>query len=319
MIYLSLFVQTFGAKKLLVDELWSLDSDSLARYEDVYGLFFLFKWQKQKNRNGVTGTDAVAAATPQSSSDNVFFMQQTIPNACGTIALLHVLLNNKELEAGPILSSFKEFVKEFPADIKGHALSQCDEIRVAHNAFARPEPFDVEIVSATEKEDVYHFIAYTAVGSAVFELDGLQSSERYVGQIPPGGKWFDVAIPEINRRIAEYSESEIRFNLLALVKDPVVSLSQNIRGILTTLQGAGEAQTPSVAASAIRIQERLAALTGTGESEADSDAAHSAQFVGLDNQTLLDRASELLEELSRFVKMCCSSLLPSLCQFAQIV
>jgi ubiquitin carboxyl-terminal hydrolase L5 len=51
----------------------------------------------------------------------MFFAQQTIQNACGTQALLSVLLNMPDVEIGPDLEEFKEFTGSFPADVRQHS------------------------------------------------------------------------------------------------------------------------------------------------------------------------------------------------------
>lgn len=49
----------------------------------------------------------------------MFFAAQTIQNACGTQALLSVLLNKDgEVDIGPSLREFKEFSGEFPPDVR---------------------------------------------------------------------------------------------------------------------------------------------------------------------------------------------------------
>ena len=69
------------------------------------------------------------------------------------------MLLNAEVELGSTLSEFKSFTAELPPDIKGLAISNSDTIRSMHNSFGRQEPFMVEETKATEKDDVFHFIA----------------------------------------------------------------------------------------------------------------------------------------------------------------
>jgi len=79
---------------------------------------------------------------------------------------------------------------------------------------------------ATDKDDVFHFIAYVPHGGSVYELDGLKSGPIHLGEFSAaaagdgsGGGWLDVARPAIESRIARYASSEIRFNLMGLVRN----------------------------------------------------------------------------------------------------
>lgn len=103
--------------------------------------------------------------------------------------------------------------------LRGEALSNSELIRDVHNSFARASPFiDETQRTATDDDDVYHFIAYTPVNGALYELDGLQPAPISHG--PCSFHEFpDKVIPVLQRRIERYPANEIRFNLLAMVRD----------------------------------------------------------------------------------------------------
>ena len=79
-------------------------------------MIFLFKYPTGEKPTDVPkdGEFDYAAA------ENLFFAAQTIQNACGTQALLSVLLNKDgegEVEIGPQLREFKEFTGAFPSEV----------------------------------------------------------------------------------------------------------------------------------------------------------------------------------------------------------
>ena len=88
--------------------------DRLLSISPVYGVIFLFKYPTGEKpteapKDGIFDFEA---------AESLFFAAQTIQNACGTQALLSVLLNKDEqLEIGPHLREFKEFTGAFPAEV----------------------------------------------------------------------------------------------------------------------------------------------------------------------------------------------------------
>ncbi len=98
-------------------------------------------------------------------------------------------------------------------------MENADFIRVAHNSFARQEPFEYEEVEAKENDDVFHFVSYLPFKDKVYELDGLQQGPVLVGTIEAGKDWIAVAKAEIQKRMQDYAASEVHFNLLAIVSD----------------------------------------------------------------------------------------------------
>ena len=103
--------------------------------------------------------------------------------------------------------------------LRGEALSNSELIRDVHNSFARASPFVSEDQKlATEEDDVYHFIAYASINGILYELDGLQPAPISHGSCA-SDEFPDKVIPILQRRIERYPTNEIRFSLLAMVRD----------------------------------------------------------------------------------------------------
>jgi ubiquitin carboxyl-terminal hydrolase L5 len=67
----------------------------------------------------------------------------------------------------------------------------------------------------------YHFIAYLPYKGRVWELDGLKHGPLECAEFEDqGSNWVDAVRPALSGKMAAYSAAgDIRFNLLALVKD----------------------------------------------------------------------------------------------------
>jgi len=242
----------FGVKDVQLDELYSLDDDTLGSMGHIHGLIFLFKWQKPPE-----GTEP-----PTVSQDpTIYFANQTVNNACATQALIQILLNKDGVEVGPELSMLKEFTAEMPADMRGEAISNSESIREAHNSFSH-QGF-VQVDDPNQKEgDAFHFVGYIEKNGRLIELDGLQKGPIDHGEIGAAG-WLPKAREVMEKRMGEYTagadgKTEIRFNLMAMVKERKVVYGEEIATLTAQLSSASGDEAGAIQTQIATLQGRIA-------------------------------------------------------------
>ena len=263
-------IRNLGVEGVQVEELYDLDLDHLLSLQPVYGLIFLFKWEKDDLID-----DGRQLLTDEALHRHIFFARQTVQNACATQAIVSVLLNRPEVRLGPGLDSFKDFALALPPDMRGEAIGNSDFIRQAHNAFARPEPFVFEEKKddSGEGEDAFHFIGYVPVQGQLYELDGLKPAPITLGAVQGGSdgvEWLQRAKASIERRVQRYAEKEIRFNLLALVRTPRDALQERLTDIRQRrAQAQQRGGQPAAEGAAEGKMEDAAAGGGGGEADVE--------------------------------------------------
>ncbi|KAK7425395.1 hypothetical protein QQZ08_008074 [Neonectria magnoliae] len=210
-------IENLGVKDVQFEELLTLEPSELRTLQPVYGVIFLFKYPTDQPY--ATADGPLDGAFDRDAVENIFFAAQTIQNACATQALLSVLLNKtSDVQVGEQLRDFREFTMVLPPEFRGEALSNSDLIREVHNSFARSSPFVDETQKTGEPEDAFHFIAYTHINGTLYELDGLQPAPITHGACDTEA-FPDRVVDVLQRRVARYDATEIRFNLLAMCGD----------------------------------------------------------------------------------------------------
>jgi len=213
-------IETVGVKGIEVEDLHSLDEDALSELKPIFGLVFLFKY--------VPGNkDTRVACSPS----DVYFAQQVVMNACATQAILSILLN-APIELGPTLSEFKTITAEFSPEMKGLAIGNQPVIKEAHNSFSRPEPFSFIETKGGKKEDAFHFVSYVPIHGRLYELDGLKSGPIDLGECTDEN-WTSLAAPIIQARMESFAKAEIKFSLLAVIRNRVELFQEKLEALKT--------------------------------------------------------------------------------------
>ncbi|XP_075775003.1 ubiquitin carboxyl-terminal hydrolase isozyme L3 isoform X2 [Pelodiscus sinensis] len=179
-------------------------------------------------------------AQGQDVRSSVYFMKQTINNACGTIGLIHAIANNREKMNFESDSTLKKFLADslsMSPEERAKYLETYEAIRVTHESSAhegQTEPhFSLcrmkssplchcaslswvkhnHAPSIDEKVDL-HFIALVNVGSHLYELDGRKPFPINHGQTSDDTFLEDAV--EVCKKFMERDPEELRFNAIAL-------------------------------------------------------------------------------------------------------
>jgi len=213
-------LKTLGVP-LVVDDLYSLDAESLAALSPLRAFIFLFKW--------LPSSSSQNESAPQTGGEydtdfSGFFAHQVVNNACATLAVLNALGNIPSLIAGPQLSELFSFTTGMDPQTRGLVITSSDWLREAHNALSPPHAISLEGLGLPRRsEDAYHFVVYLPAMGALYEFDGLKQCPVRHGPCEDhgGDGWVTKAREVIETRIGTYPEGSLEFSLLALHDDPL--------------------------------------------------------------------------------------------------
>lgn len=212
-------VEKLQVPNVELDDIFSIDSDSLLQFAPLHGVIFLFKYGNIDRQYASDGNKPLAGTYDKDYQEKgIFFAKQTIQNACATQAVLNLLMNSN-IDLGPELSNFKSFVTGFDSEMAGDTISNSTLIRSVHNSFSAPPMIENDKRPPRHHyydhdDGLFHFIGYQNINGTLYELDGLKSYPIEHG--PCTADTFPQAVSEvIMRRVAMYS-GELRFSLLAI-------------------------------------------------------------------------------------------------------
>ncbi|XP_052004656.1 ubiquitin carboxyl-terminal hydrolase isozyme L3-like isoform X2 [Xyrauchen texanus] len=160
--------------------------------------------------------EAKIQAQGQEVSSEVYFMKQTIGNACGTIGLIHAVANNQrhlEFEPNSPLRSFLRQSTKMSPEEKATFLEKDESIRVTHESSAQEG--QTEAPGLDEKVDL-HFVAFVNVEGHLYELDGCKPFPIVHRKTTEDTFLEDCA--EVCKKFMARDPQELRFTVVALSK-----------------------------------------------------------------------------------------------------
>ncbi|KAI8568625.1 hypothetical protein RHMOL_Rhmol02G0215000 [Rhododendron molle] len=146
-------------------------------------------------------------------SCGVYFMKQTVGNACGTIGLLHAV-GNVASEINLVEESFLDRFFKSTANMdpleRAAFLEKDSEMEVAHSLAATGGETEV-----SENVDT-HFICYTCVDGQLYELDGRKEGPISHGPSSHGSLLQDAA--KVIQGVIRNNPDSVNFNVIAISK-----------------------------------------------------------------------------------------------------
>jgi len=192
----------------------------------VLGLLAIIPLTSAWHANRISEDSSKAEPYPGSGfSDEVIWFKQTIGHACGSIGLIHILLNGPAknyILPGSTLARMREQVG--PLDMKERAqlLYDSKELEEAHQSVA--ELGDTAPPSAAEGDRLgQHFVGFVIEKGRLWELEGSRKGALERGTMEEGEdvlspKAVEAGLGRVIEMEAAAGGGDLRFSVIALVK-----------------------------------------------------------------------------------------------------
>jgi ubiquitin carboxyl-terminal hydrolase L3 len=156
-----------------------------------------------------------ALTPPRQVSPRVWFMRQTVGNACGTVGLLHACANNADaIPPAPasFLARFLANTAGMDAGARATALAEDDSLDAAHAAAA--EQGQTAAPGADDEVNL-HFVAFIHADGGLYELDGRKPCAVRHGDTSEATLLAD-AVAVVQSEFLPHAGGDVHFNVIAL-------------------------------------------------------------------------------------------------------
>jgi ubiquitin carboxyl-terminal hydrolase L3 len=211
---LTSYSRSLGAKGGDWVDVYGFDDDVLSHILDVKALILLFPITPAYDAYCKEQDEKLGA---QGDIPGLFYMRQSIHNACGTIGIIHSLANNTdciELIDGT-LKTFLTETKDMTPEERGARLEKSDKFAETHEEFASEGQTEAP---NPDEQILTHFVAFVEKNGQLYELDGRRKCPISHGATTPDNFLRDAAkVCETRIKTLESdSTSEYRFSVVAL-------------------------------------------------------------------------------------------------------
>ncbi|KAL4124180.1 hypothetical protein KRP22_012181 [Phytophthora ramorum] len=155
----------------------------------------------------------------QMVSPNVYYMRQTVGNACGTVGILHAIGNMRHLvrfSPDSFLDKFFNKIKTKTPEEIGQLLEEDDELENLHGSAA--ETGQSEQLESVDDQIITHFVCFSCVDGSLYELDGDRRKGRPINHGPSSPYTILHDACQVIKKYMARDEGEMRFTILALAK-----------------------------------------------------------------------------------------------------
>ncbi|KAJ2460489.1 ubiquitinyl hydrolase 1 [Coemansia sp. RSA 2424] len=175
--------------------------------QPVQALVFLFpltdKYEEDRRREATSSANTV--------SPRVWFMRQTIGNACGTMAIFHAVANNQQsLPISGEMAAFFERTKDMSPEERAAELERDGAVASAHKEGAAEGQTSAPLPG---EEVEHHYAAFVCVDGHLYELDGRQPAPINHG---PSADVLKDGARIIRQRIESIAGDSLAFSVISL-------------------------------------------------------------------------------------------------------
>ncbi|PKA50285.1 ubiquitin carboxyl-terminal hydrolase L3 [Apostasia shenzhenica] len=194
------------------NDVYGLDEELLEMVpKPVLAVLFLYPYSSKDEAEEENVKVQLSESDKKDLPEDVYFLKQTVGNACGTIGILHAIGNLRsriKLVEGSYFDRFYKSTANMDPFERAEFLKKDREMEDAHSVAASAG--DTEACSDVDQ----HFICFTCVNGQLYGLDGVKSQPTSHGPSSPDTLLQDAT--RVIKSIIQKIPNSLNFNVMAL-------------------------------------------------------------------------------------------------------